>query len=153
MKRCVCFFVLALLAGVPGCKNGTMSPSGSTELRLTRAPEGRIGVELLDGPSVVRAFQVEIGLSSGSKVTLEDPQPPAGVAIDTVRIKMNGADRAVLFAGDKKGGLLPSSGILATFLPKTAGVAGATVSIVKAVVVDPNGGRIPVRLGPALTLY
>jgi hypothetical protein len=143
---------LLLIAGGVGCKGGSITPATNTELRLNRAPEGRIAIELVNGPAVVRALDVELTLEDAPGVTLESAQPPKGIEIDTVKMKMHGTDRAILFAGDKKGALLPSSGILATFAPKNAS-AGGTISIARAVVVDENGGRIPLRLGPALTLH
>lgn len=155
MTRSPRLFGLALSLAALGsaCKDGALEHEKKAEVRLTRGASGRIAVEVIKGTTAIRAAQVELKVQGSSALVLEDPQPPPGIPLDTVRIQMRGANRAILFTGDERGALLPRSGVIATFVasaPAGPDAPGVEVAISKALLVDADGARIDAVLGPAL---
>lgn len=155
--------VVLLSLGAGACKGGDAASPGFTEVSLTRSSEGRVAVELLGARSPVRAVQLELRLDGVPGLALTDPAPPPGIPLDTVRLQMRGANRAILFAADARGILLPRSGVLATFAAHGSPTApgrsadlgkddGVSVSIARAVLVDATGHEIAATIGPALSL-
>jgi hypothetical protein len=136
---------IALVLGVAlGACDGDDVMPGTARLRLARRPAGRIAIEVTSDVSP-RALQVELAVEGGA---VEDPQPPDGVPLDTVRAKSAGAGLARLFAGDKRGVRLSQDGEVATFTAPSA----ASIRIVSAVLVDASGHPIPVETGGSLSL-
>lgn len=153
MNRLAYATVTAFALALAGCPE-TAPDAAQPLLRLARTPDGRVAVELVDSPSSVRALQVELSVNATSSFTLDEPQGPAGVPIDTVRMAMRGTNRAILFAGDGRGVTLPRSGTLATFSVRPAGGSGlGALSIVRAVVVSSvTGETLELRYGPAISV-
>jgi len=131
-----------------------VAPPKSPLLRLARTSDGAVKIELLDGTVAVRAMEVELVASGGAAVIIEDAAPGPGVPLDSVRVKMAGTNRAVLFAGDTRGVRVGSSGELARVRARAAagGPADGTLVIERAVLADGEGAPITVELGGALPL-
>lgn len=143
---------LFLLAGC--AKDPVVPPSSSPILRLARAADGAIKVELQDGTIPVRALELELVAAGGGAVLIEDATGAPGVPLDTVRARMAGTNRAVLFAGDTRGVRVGTTGELMRFRARASsgGAADGTLTIERAVVVDGEGQTIAVELGGALPL-
>jgi hypothetical protein len=144
-----CLPILLLAA----CKDDP-TPAARPTLRLERSADGTIRLQLTGGDRPVRAVEVELEGSGNDAVLIDQPEPPEGVPIDTVRVKMRGTSRAVLFAGDKRGVRLGSSGTLARFRVQTpaGGVPDARLGVVRALLVDAAGDPIEVDLGAPIPL-
>lgn len=155
--RSLSYLALALLAApIVACTETTPTPTATASVRLVRATDGSIKVEL-DGVAVpVRAVEVELLATGGpgGAVLLEDAVAPPGVPLDVVRVAMRGINRAVLFAGDTRGVRLAGSGEVARVRARlvSGGAAQGSLSIARAVVAGVDGAAIEVALGGPLPL-
>lgn len=143
-----------LLAGCFACRGGEVVSERATELRLTRVPGGRIALELRDSPRNVCALQAELVVDSSGSFVLESAEPPPGTPLDSVRIGMREANRAILFAGDKRGVLLPRSGAVASFIarPSSATPSSGALGISSALASDCEGRSIDIHIGPSIAV-
>lgn len=142
------------IAALPGCKADVVTIEPRARLRLVRAADGAIEVELAGAADTPRAIQLELGVESDAGFLVEDAAPPIGLAVDTVRVRMHGTNRAILFAGDKRGAHLGRNGVVARFRVRATGGADARgrIRITSALVAATDGLAIPVDLGGALTV-
>jgi hypothetical protein len=142
---------LSLFALLLGCNVQATAPTAHTVLSLSRAPDGYFELLLTGAPVPARAVQAEIVADSPAALLLQDPSPPVGLPIDTVKVEMRGTNRAILFAGDKRGVRLSESGVVARFHLRPSGggplPVGATISLRSAVVVANDASRISTTLG------
>ncbi|MBI4817043.1 MAG: hypothetical protein HY791_12345 [Deltaproteobacteria bacterium] len=143
--------VLAMLTALFCCNSEESTPESSASLRLVRATDGSITVAL-DGSERARAFQAELVVESNGAWVLDSASALDGVNADTIRGRMRGANRAILFVGDKRGTILPNGPIAGlTFRPEGAIVVGR-VRIASAAIADADAKSIPVALGGSLSL-
>src|SRR5262245_23026886 len=144
MKRL--FFLLLAMRLVSACSEDAPATK-KAELRLVRTSGGEIAVELDRAPVSVRAIELELEVQGDGAFELADAAPAARLPLDTVRLQMNGTNRAILFAGSKREVLIPRSGAVATFSVRGSG-ANARLLIARAVVADRDGNAIETELGP-----
>lgn len=144
-------FALLLAAG---CSKMTSEPAPTAEIRLSRTPGGAFAVELAASPTAARAVQAEITIDSTSAYVLDAAEAPAGLPLDTVRVSMRGTNRALLFAGDKRGVRLPRDGAIAQFVLDASGTAdtGGTIRIRSALVVGTDGAQLDIKPAPAISI-
>lgn len=155
--RSLSFAALVLLASlIAGCAEPAPTPPATASMRLARATDGSIKVELAGVAVPVRAVEVELLASGGpgGAVLLEDAVAPPGVPLDVVRVAMRAVNRAVLFAGDTRGVRLAGSGEVARVRARlvAGGAAQGSLTITRAVVVGVDGAAIDVDLGSPLPL-
>lgn len=153
MRRIVVASLAVSLATALACSDDEPTP-GRASLRLVRAADGFIEVEIAGAESNPRAIEIEIEIESEDTMLVEDARSAAGLGTDTVRSASLGTNRAIIFVGDKRGLLLPKSGALARF--KVAPSAGnssaeAVARISRALVVSSVASPIEVELGAAIT--
>lgn len=142
---------LALVAALAaGCGGEKTVGESSAQLRLARRPGGRVAVIVQGAPAAAAALQVELVLEGGAGLAFEDAAPADGLRLDTVRLEAAGAGRAILFAGDKRGVLMPRSGDVVTFA--VAGDGQGSVRMKSAVLASGSGAPIALDLGPALVV-
>ncbi len=147
MKR----LLLCLL--VVGCKSEISTPEISTQLVLQSAPSGQIELAIKNAPDDMRAVQVELVIDSSAAWTLGNTVAGDGLPIDTVRLKMRGANRAIVFAGDKRGVRIGANAVIATFDARPTGTpTNATLKIGVFTLVNNAGGDVPASAGPAISL-
>lgn len=146
MKR----FVMIALIGVAACKGGSVEEPATARLSLIRQGPDRVAVELQNAPATVRAVQVVLKVEGGA-FTFDDARAPTGLPIDTVRVREAGTNRAVLFAGDKRGVGLPAYGAVATFRMLGDGTEGR-LAIEAATVADVDGRSITVDQSSTLVV-
>lgn len=145
MKRWA--LILLVLAA---CKGGTTEPPASARVKLVRSGGDRVAVEVSGAPASARAIEVVLEVDGGS-FTFDAAAAPDGLALDTVRIAQAGANRAVLFAGDKRGVGLPAFGQVATFRLVGDG-SEARLSIARALLADADGRRVELDSTATLTV-
>ncbi len=146
MKR----FVLALLLVFVGCKGGTVEEPATARLKLVRQGADRVAVEINNAPASVRAVQLVLKIDGGT-FTFDDAKAPSGLPLDTVEVRGAGSNRAVLFAGDKRGVGLPAFGAVATFRLLGDGTEGR-LAIEEATVADIDGRSVEVDTSATLTV-
>lgn len=147
--------LLALACAGTACKADVVQVEQKAKLTLSRSTDGRIEVLLTGAQESPRAIEVELEIAGSDAFLLQDAAAPEGVPLDTVKVRMRGANRAILFAGDKRGARLSRSGAVARFRAEPAG--GATgargeLRIVRAVVAGAEGTAIETDLGGALPI-
>ena len=149
MKRLILVAALVLV----GCKTDADSEPARAEIRLVRAGGSMIEVTLSGASVAPRAVQIEVEITSQSAYLLETVSAPPGLALDTLRLQMRGTNRAILFAGDKRGVRMPRDGVVARFTISTSGAPDPTarIAIAKALVAGADGA-LPVDLGAAISL-
>lgn len=135
------------------CSKDQEESSKRAELRLTRAAGGEIALEIDKSPANLRAIEVELAVEGEGSFELAEAKPEKGLALDSVRMAMLGANRAVLFAGSKREVLIPRAGRVATFeVRSNGGPSSGRLSIARAVVAAVDGTRIETTLGPAISV-
>ncbi len=146
-------FLVALTLLAAGCPADPIEPPPVAELRISR-DGGGFAIELAGLSAAPRALQAEITIDSTSAYLIEGAEAPAGLPLDTVRIEMRGANRAMLFVGDKRGIRLPRDGVVARFelVPSTADEGPGTLAIKSALVVGTDGARLEVQPGAATSI-
>ncbi len=146
MKRFVWVALLALTA----CKGGSTEEPATARLELVRQGGDRVAVQLQNAPASVRAVQVVLKVDGGA-FTFDDARAPTGLPLDTVRVREAGANRAVLFAGDKRGVGLPAFGAVATFRLLGDGTEGR-LAIEAATVADVDGRSVTIDKSATLVV-
>lgn len=142
-----------LVVAVVGCKADTVEPDANLRVELRRNALGSIDIEVKGAPLNPRALEVEITIDSPAAYVIEDVKPAAGVALDSVRAQMRGANRAILFAGDKRGVRINKDGPAAQFELQPTGAPGSgTVRITRALVIGPDGSDLGATLGSAISI-
>lgn len=146
-------FLLALQVGLwsGGCSEDPPEVTPVVRLRLARRPAGRVAVEILEAPVQPVALQAELVIDAGSSFDFDDAAAPEGLPLDTVRIQPRGTNRAILFAGDKRGIRLPRAGDVATFTVSGSGGSG-TLRMGSIVVAGEGGARLATDRGPDLSI-
>jgi hypothetical protein len=147
MKR----WMSIVLFTIAACSGDTEPTVEKVRLRLARRADGRIAIEVLSAPSQLVAVQAELLLDAPSSFTFEDPKAPAALPLDTVRLATRGSNRAILFAGDKRGVQIPRAGELASILV-SGEAATASLTLGTVVASGPGGQRFEVDPGPALSI-
>ena len=149
------FTVAALLtAGAVACKPELESPPVRATVRLVRAPDGMIDVVVdgsLSGPG---ALQLTLAIRPEGAWQIDAAQSPAAPPLDTVRARMRGGDRAIVFIGDKRGVRLGGNGVAARLSLQPAGDARTpgTLAITRALLVDAEGRVLPADTAPGIPL-
>lgn len=154
MKRAL-LASIGLIASLAACQGGATSPSDRPELRIGRTTDGRLALELSGATDSVRAVQAELVIDGDAAFTLEEAEAPRNLPLDSVRMEMRGTNRAILFAGDKRGVLIPRSGVVATFAARATGggsAQGSRISIASAVVAGRDGKKVDVALGSSIAV-
>lgn len=150
MKAC---WTLCIALLMTACTTETVPETATARLNLARAADGFIDVEIHGAAVNPRALQAELLIDSAAAYVIADVTAPAGVRLDTVRAEMRGANRAILFAGDKRGVRLSRDGAVARFRIDPVGdAADARISLGKVLVVAADGTAIAVEPGPAVPL-
>lgn len=139
------------------CSSSEEEPPKKTELRLTRAAGGKIALEIDRAPANVRALEVDLAVEGGGTFELTGASAEEGLALDSVRIQSDGANRAILFVGAKREVLIPRAGRIATFEIRSisgsgAGEGSARVSITRSVVASVDGTRLEAVAGPSIAV-
>ncbi len=145
---------LLFLVGLIGCSKDPVPPAQLPVVRLARDADGRVRVETSGFPAPLRAIELHLN-AEGDAVVMDAVEAATGLALDTTKLAMHGAQEAILFASDKRGVRLPPSGVIARFAahePSSAGVPSARLKIGRAVVVDTAGNKVEVELGQPLSL-
>lgn len=153
MKRLRALLIFISLTNALGCADDEPTP-GIATLRLVRATDGFIDVEIAGAEQNPRALEIELEIESEDTMLVEDSRGAPALGTDTVRSASRGTNRAILFVGDKRGLLLPKSGTLARFkIVPSAGnsSAEAVVRISRARLVDSAAAPIEVELGAGIT--
>ncbi|MFO0727448.1 MAG: hypothetical protein U1E65_26965 [Myxococcota bacterium] len=148
-------FSALLLLGLLACsKNEPIAPTKPI-VRLSREVDGRVRVETSGFSGPISALELDLA-AEGDTVVMDGIDVASGAHLDTARLKMHGAQHAILFASDKRGAKIAPSGSVVVFAAHdTAGSAtapNARVYIERAVVLDTEGKRVDVDLGVPLAL-
>jgi hypothetical protein len=154
MKKLILIAACALFA----CSGSEAEPEKSTELRLVRAAGGKIALEIDRAPANVRALEVDLSIEGAGSFELVGAVAEEGLALDSVRIQMDGANRAILFVGAKREVLIPRAGRIATFEIRAigGGASGqdgsARISLTRSVVASIDGARLEAVAGPSIAV-
>lgn len=143
-----------LLLGLVACSKDPAPPAQLPVVRLARDADGRVRVETSGFSAPLRAIELHLS-AEGDPVVMDAVEPATGLALDTTKLAMHGAQEAILFASDKRGVRLPPSGIIVRFSahePSGAAVPSARLKIGSAVVVDTAGNKVEIELGQPLSL-
>ena len=148
MKRWMMVSFLAL--AIAGCKGGEVEPPARAQVKLTRRPGDRIAVELISAPVSARALELVLVVEGSASFAFDEARAPDGLPLDTVRIAQAGTNRAILFAGDKRGIGLPTVGDVATF--SLIGDGEGQLRIERVLLADSAGKTVPVDAATTLAV-
>ncbi|MBI2376669.1 MAG: hypothetical protein HYV07_21915 [Deltaproteobacteria bacterium] len=140
-----------VLLVVAGCASETIDPRPAAALRLVRGGDGAISISL-EGASEARAIEAELVIESEGTWILDAVRALDPAAIDTVRGRMRGTNRAIVFIGDLRGAVLPAGAMASIELRAGGTVAPGRIHIERASVARADGERFAVSIGGSLSI-